>query len=562
MPRPRTRIAALGVVLAATLLAAPSATAQPAVAVIAGSVTDAIATFDTDAPGTLGSSRVVTGVLHQQRLVGIDYRWIPGPSGGGSAGLYGLGVNISTGETNLYRLSAATGVATPVGAGFSRAAGAFYGFDIDPAADRARIVSSGDDNYRVDLDTGALVAAAAALSPSGRAIAGAAYDRVGGTPSALAKSTLYVIDPIMDRLAIQGGADGAPGADSGGVVPVGSLGLDVSPYNLGFDIAYDGTALATFTVGGVAGLYRVDLLTGASTLIGPFTQPLTAFAVVPGTAQFATGAITTSERGSLAVEVTRTGATDAAATVRYATAGGSADPVTDYRATSGTLTFPAGAAKASFAVELIDDEAREDDETIGLALSDPSASLSVGLPSAATVTVIDDDGPAPKTLADAVAAATKAATEAAMATVAASSIPGPAPVAAPLPAPGGGSANVAVSDRAAPSLTVAANKRPKRAAFLRGAAVQVTTDERATITATLSAKVKRATAARAGSDGYNLELAAATLGPGAGTRALKLRPKVALFGRPTRRVLVRLTVTATDPSGNVATVVQTLAVTR
>lgn len=79
-------------------------------------------------------------------------------------------------------------------------------------------------------------------------------------------------------------------------------------------------------------------------------------------------------------------------TLRYATADGSASAGSDYRATVGQLSIPAGATAAEIAVSLIDDSALESAETFSLTLSAP-VNASFGNSSSATGTISDDDTP-------------------------------------------------------------------------------------------------------------------------------------------------------------------------
>lgn len=511
-------------VTAVAFAAAPSAAfAQPAVGLLGGGANDALATFDTDSPNAISSSRAVTGLVGGERLVGIDYRWIPLAASGAAPGLYGLGVNAATGDSHVYRLDAATGAATPVGAGFNRAAGTSYGFDFNPAVDRIRVSNQADDNYRLHPDTGAFVAADTALSPAGKTIATAAYDRVNVAPTTPAgPTTLFVIDPTTDQLATQGGINSTPSPNGGVITPVGALGVDAAPTGANFDIAFDGRAYATLVVGGSPGLYAINTTSGAATLIGATSQQFDGLAVVPGNAGFTTTSFSNSERSNATVTVSRTGSTEFGATVKYATGGGSADPATDYKATSGTLTFAPGEATRSFTVELTDDSVREDEETVGLTLSEPSSGLSLGTASS-TLTIVDNDGPA---------------------------VP-------PVPVP--------MADKTPPTVTLSTVRRSYSAkAFKKGITVRVTTNEAASLEATLAAKVKRATAARARvlAGAYNLELVGKKLSSGTGTRTIKLKPKAALFGTPRKSVKVKLRVVATDAAGNDRTVTKIITVKR
>jgi large repetitive protein len=76
-------------------------------------------------------------------------------------------------------------------------------------------------------------------------------------------------------------------------------------------------------------------------------------------------------------------------TVDYATADGTATAETDYAATSGTLTIPAGQLTGTITVNVNGDATWEPNETIGLTLSNPvGAKIVVG---SATGTIINDD---------------------------------------------------------------------------------------------------------------------------------------------------------------------------
>ena len=76
----------------------------------------------------------------------------------------------------------------------------------------------------------------------------------------------------------------------------------------------------------------------------------------------------------------------------YATAGrdGGKRWHSDYTATNGTLTFPAGQRERTIAVPVRDDNADEPNETFKVSLSNPqNATLWV---EAGTATITDDDG--------------------------------------------------------------------------------------------------------------------------------------------------------------------------
>jgi hypothetical protein len=104
-------------------------------------------------------------------------------------------------------------------------------------------------------------------------ISGAAYTNNDLDPNT--GTTLFGIDTAQDQLVLQ-----SP-PNAGSLALVGKLGLDAAG-PVGFDVQTvfeDGVAvrnrgLASLVVNGAPGLYRLNLLTGAATLIAPLPQPL------------------------------------------------------------------------------------------------------------------------------------------------------------------------------------------------------------------------------------------------------------------------------------------------
>ena len=95
------------------------------------------------------------------------------------------------------------------------------------------------------------------------------------------------------------------------------------------------------------------------------------------------------EGGMIGFLVKLAGPTARTVTVDYATADGSATAGADYRSVSGTLTIGPGESSATVAVEIVDDEIYEPDETFVARLSSPvNAAIVAG---EATGTIIDDD---------------------------------------------------------------------------------------------------------------------------------------------------------------------------
>ena len=212
--------------------------------------------FSSAAPGAILSTTAVSGLLVGENLLGIDFR----PANGQ---LYGLG---ST--SRLYTIDLTSGVATQVGASPFAAAlsGTDFGFDINPVVDRVRVVSDADQNLRLNPNSGALTATDSTLAyAAGDAHVGADPNLVGvaysNNVAGATSTTLYGIDSNLDILVIQNPPN------NGTLNTVGPLGADSSGA-VGFDIARNGTALATLTVDGVAQLYRINVVTGAASMIG------------------------------------------------------------------------------------------------------------------------------------------------------------------------------------------------------------------------------------------------------------------------------------------------------
>jgi hypothetical protein len=80
--------------------------------------------------------------------------------------------------------------------------------------------------------------------------------------------------------------------------------------------------------------------------------------------------------------------------VDYATSDGTATGGSDYTASSNTLNWADGdAASKTFTVSITNDTAIESDETINLALSNPTNGAVIGSLSTAILTILDNDGP-------------------------------------------------------------------------------------------------------------------------------------------------------------------------
>lgn len=98
--------------------------------------------------------------------------------------------------------------------------------------------------------------------------------------------------------------------------------------------------------------------------------------------------------GTATIIVTLSNSSSSTVTVHYATSDGTAIAPSDYTDTSDTLTIPSGQISGSFTVPIIDDSIDETDETVNLILSSP-VNATLGSPSTAILTIIDNDSPPP-----------------------------------------------------------------------------------------------------------------------------------------------------------------------
>ncbi|WP_460618628.1 DUF4394 domain-containing protein [Hymenobacter ruber] len=115
-----------------------------------------LAAFDPATGGPNNNLFLITGVVGNQKLVGIDFRPLTGQ-------LYALGYDpaLTTNNAQLYTLNPRTGVATAVSASpislMLGDATERIGFNFNPVADLVRVVSSNDANYRISPATGLVV---------------------------------------------------------------------------------------------------------------------------------------------------------------------------------------------------------------------------------------------------------------------------------------------------------------------------------------------------------------------------------------------------------------------
>jgi Domain of unknown function (DUF4394) len=221
--------------------------------------------FHAGRPSRILERRPLVGLPAGDRLVGIDFRVARGL-------LYALSA-----AGALYTLDAASGRLTPVGSGAALGLGAqAVGFDFNPVADRIRVVAADGRNWRLHPDTGALVAADAALRYADGDAAFGARPQLGGAaysynPSNDKLTTNYAIDLARGTLVRQGSLEGSVpvvSPNTGALVTIGALGSGTID-DAAFDIADVGnTALAALTQGARTRLHWIDLASGRATPIG------------------------------------------------------------------------------------------------------------------------------------------------------------------------------------------------------------------------------------------------------------------------------------------------------
>ncbi len=278
MRKPFFRLAAPA---AAALMAACAATppepigppARETIHAVTGS--NRLLAFNAGQPQKILWAKPLAGLRTGDRLVGIDYRVAKGQ-------LFGLGAS-----GQLYRIDAATALATPVGTPAAMPEAGEYGFDFNPTVDRIRVVTDRGANLRLHPDTGAVVdgdAAQPGVQYDG-ALAYDAGDRMAGhAPRIVAAAytyhkdnekitTNYALDGAAGMLVHQGTKEGVTpmvSPNTGRLFSVGLLGT--GPFaRASFDISdVSNTAYAGITAseGQSTRWYRIDLAGGKASFVG------------------------------------------------------------------------------------------------------------------------------------------------------------------------------------------------------------------------------------------------------------------------------------------------------
>lgn len=213
----------------------------------------------------------VTGLESAETVLGIDYRPATGQ-------LYALG-----NTSRIYIINQSTGLATAVGSTpFTPAlSGIIAGFDFNPRADRIRIVTATGQNLRVNPETGAVQDVDANINGvAGVQISGSAYTE--SSQLSLRSTELYNIDVVAKKLYRQN-------PNPGTLTELGPLNIPNSSGEAGFDISYNGTALAAISNGNTSGLYQINLTNGATTSLGSFPDKIIGLSMPPEPVAYSVG---------------------------------------------------------------------------------------------------------------------------------------------------------------------------------------------------------------------------------------------------------------------------------
>ena len=224
--------------------------------------------FKPATPNTIDASVAVTGLNGGETLLGIDFRPKDGLLYGITSNARIVTIDTTTGAATLKATLAADAADTT--APYGAVIGAAFAVDFNPVADRLRVIGDTGQNLRINVDTGATTTDGA-INRSGATpfvTAGAYTNSYAGTTA----TTLYDIDGASASLAMQNPPNDGTLVNVGalGVAIVGDAGMDIAGGANGLVLA----ALRT-SVGGPSSLYRIDLATGAATMVNGTASPST-----------------------------------------------------------------------------------------------------------------------------------------------------------------------------------------------------------------------------------------------------------------------------------------------
>lgn len=216
-----------------------------------------LVSFAPSAPGTVAAIGTIS-VPAGETVLGIDFRPSVGPRNNELWALTSAGKLYTVNTTT----AAATAVSTLTAMGLTFAGTGEHGVDFNPLPDRLRVVNAGQQNLRINPETGATTVDGNLSTAN---VFGAGYTNSFGSAAA---TKLYYLAEGGSTDTLQ--TTTAP--NDGTLTTVGAgLGVDVSAIG-DLDIAggQNGFALAALqpTAGGVSALYRLSLSAGTATSIG------------------------------------------------------------------------------------------------------------------------------------------------------------------------------------------------------------------------------------------------------------------------------------------------------
>lgn len=233
-------------------------------------------TFRTANPSfTTRNIGLITGLITDTALVGIDFRPLVGPSV-----LYGVG-----NAGGVYTLNTTTSRATLVNRLSVPLEGTAFGVDFNPAADRLRIISNTGQNLRHNVNAGGVTLVDGPLNNGATVpvttlgVTAAAYTNNDGLEVTVTGTTLYVINTSTDAVALQAppnaGTLSTTGPlnvrDSGSPDVVGDVGFDIYSVIDGNGTIVDNRGFAALNTNGETGtgIYSIEVTSGHATPLGP-----------------------------------------------------------------------------------------------------------------------------------------------------------------------------------------------------------------------------------------------------------------------------------------------------
>ncbi|MEQ1605087.1 MAG: DUF4394 domain-containing protein [Pyrinomonadaceae bacterium] len=177
------------------------------------------------------------------------------------------------GRDRVVTIDVNTGVVVPVSATttYPTTIDSFWGLDFDPVTDGLRANGDAEVNRRLNPNDGTVTAADTNLRYAVGDVNFGANPNVVHTAYTLdmpvSVTTLYGIDSTTNTLVRIGGPNGTPSANGGELTTIGPLGVNPSSFGE-MDIQGTNIAYASLFISSVPTLFRIDLATGAATLIG------------------------------------------------------------------------------------------------------------------------------------------------------------------------------------------------------------------------------------------------------------------------------------------------------